>query len=291
MSRTRFIVLCACALLVDSFVLKNEELIDPLVESQTEEVNKEDVEKLFDNTKTEAVSKEEIAKVMKESNEDGSEHKIEETVDKSGPEAVVHVKETIQDNPEAEERVVNEEVFSIPDDDDNEVKRKRKRSMKRDNKQQVELLSDLLKLEEQENNDLANALNLATINQVSSDANEHLEDEISYLKKAIADENRIAEIKEKLGLSIKDDDGEEDEEDDEPPLNIPVKKDSPDEILPENSEIFQGEDDDEEEGVRRDEEEEEVDVAERQNEVDDIVRKQLLEYLYENERVPSDTGK
>ncbi|CAD5112934.1 DgyrCDS2141 [Dimorphilus gyrociliatus] len=290
MSRTKLLILCACALFADSFVLKNEEFLDPVNDNQREEVNKEDVQKLFDNAKAEDVSNEEIAKVMKESNIDGSEHKIEETVDKNGQEAVVHVKETVQDNPEDEERVINEEVFSIPEEDDTEVKRKRKRSMKRDDKQQVELLSDLLKLEEQENNDLANALSLATMNQVSGDANEHLEAEINYLKKAIADENRISEIKERLGLSIKDEDEEgeeEEEEEEEPPLNIPVKKDIADELISENNDIYQEEDNDEADDET--EREMESNEEERQSQVDDIVRKQLLEYLYENERASSDS--
>lgn len=292
MSRTRFLILCACALFADSFVLKNDELLDPVNDNEREEVNKEDVQKLFDNAKAEAVSNEEIAKVMKESNIDGSKHKIEETIDKNGQEAVVHVKETIQENPEDEERVINEEVFNIPDEDDTEVKRKRKRSMKRDDKQQVELLSDLLKLEEQENNDLANALNLATMNQVSGDANEHLEEEIGYLKKAISDENRISEIKEKLGLSIKEEgdeeeEVEEEEEEDEPPLNIPVKKDADDELVPDRN-IYQEEDDDEVEDENT-EREMERNAEVRQSQVDDIVRKQLLEYLYENERAPTDS--
>ncbi len=106
----------------------------------------------------------------------------------------------------------NKELISYIQSVDTEPLRKRKRSdippRLNDASSARQYIKRFLELEDDENTNLANALNLATIAQVDG-SNKYIVSEADYIRKAIADEEAIQNLKSSLGS---------DEEEEEPEL-------------------------------------------------------------------------
>ena len=221
-------------------------LSDAEVENLLDTAKDTEIKVLSEGGSNKPVAKEEIKQVLAvaEPNGDGTEKvKVKEDNWLITPEKTLHNShEDEKDIPEEALTNVNKEwLMNLNDDEPAERNIKKKRSgdpvlaeaaarERQEEEEDADLtyIKEFIELEDDENNNLANALNLATLSQVER-TDKYIPLEVQYLKQSIKDEETIQSIKESLGITQDSSDDEEDEAEEEmlePEIN-PLEEENP----------------------------------------------------------------